>query len=286
MKKIYEADNENIIWSIRRDNDSGAFDRNHFSYNDIGIIDLVMIGKTKEFPIDSCVGTKWSLNGLLPDIDGDFIIIEPLGEQINNGKALKINEVNTIFDGKIKLSDKAIILMPEKKYDELVKNPELKKAMDNMNIRLYNGHEDYALEMLFYDKSYTYLPISREGYIHDKKSRIDLVGYSTTLSQRIREIDEKIQNKERIKIFDYKKNIKGYKKNTDGLNYVMITGLTEKVEGEANLGEEMYGATDIGKRKETQEDAILLIKDKENPKFRMLAIADGVGGRGFRGSCK
>ena len=40
----------------------------------------------------------------------------------------------------------------------------------------------------------------------------------------------------------------------------------------------MQATTNIGKIRENQEDAILLIKDKKNPKFKMMVVADGLGG--------
>ena len=58
----------------------------------------------------------------------------------------------------------------------------------------------------------------------------------------------------------------------------MITGLTQKVEGEIKLGDELYGATDIGKVRQNQEDAILLIRNDEILDFKMIVVADGMGG--------
>lgn len=61
-------------------------------------------------------------------------------------------------------------------------------------------------------------------------------------------------------------------------NYAMITGLTSKVEGEISLEDGFSASTDIGKYRKNQEDAVLLIKDKENPNLKMMVVADGMGG--------
>ena len=154
MKKIYEAKEQEMLQQIEIDNDYRAHLRQVYEEDDIGIKDLVLVGKTKEFPSDSCVDINWSLNGL-PEKEGEYIIIEPLEEQINN--VANLNETNTVFKEEIKLSDRAIILMPLEKYEDESKKAEL----DNMNIRLYEGKEEYALEMLLFDKNYIYLQVSK-----------------------------------------------------------------------------------------------------------------------------
>lgn len=271
MKKIYEAKGQEKLKQIEIDNDYRAHQRKVFEENDIGIYDLVLVGKAKEFPSNPHVDISWSLNGL-PKKEGEYIIIEPLEEQINN--VAKLNEVNTFFKEEIELSDRAIVLMPLEKYEELNKDFEL----DNMNIRLYEGDEEYALEMLFFDKNYIYLRVSENGYVLDKKNRPDSINYAMALSNKIKEINENLQQYE-TSHSKHKRTIIGYKENFTNQNYRLISGLTKKVEGNIELDEDLCAATDIGKRRENQEDAVLLIKDKDNPKFKMIAVADGVGGR-------
>ena len=270
MKKIYEAKEQEMLQQIEIDNDYRAHLRQVYEEDDIGIKDLVLVGKTKEFPSDSRVDINWSLNGL-PEKEGEYIIIEPLEEQINN--VANLNETNTVFKEEIKLSDRAIILMPLEKYEDESKKAEL----DNMNIRLYEGKEEYALEMLLFDKNYIYLQVSKNGYILDKKNRPDSINYAMALSDKIKEINENLQQYETIHI-NSKRTIIGYKENFTNQNYKIISGLTKKVEGSIEIDGELYATTDIGKRRENQEDAVLLIKDKENPKFKMIAVADGMGG--------
>ena len=47
-----------------------------------------------------------------------------------------------------------------------------------------------------------------------------------------------------------------------------------------SLGNAMFASSLIGKRKKTQEDSVLLIEHPNNRDFKMLVIADGVGGHG------
>lgn len=68
----------------------------------------------------------------------------------------------------------------------------------------------------------------------------------------------------------------------------MITGYTspdrdpelppKKVEGDINLGADLSASTRIGNIRENQEDAVLIMKHKKNSKYKMMVIADGVGG--------
>lgn len=69
-------------------------------------------------------------------------------------------------------------------------------------------------------------------------------------------------------------------KNKTNNNYKMITGLTKNVEGEITV-DDMQATTNIGKIRKNQEDAVLLIKDKLNPEFKMMVVADGMGGEDF-----
>lgn len=84
------------------------------------------------------------------------------------------------------------------------------------------------------------------------------------------EFENKAQFKDRI--IENKDEIKNQS------NFKIITGLTEKKEGEISLENSLFASTDIGKKRENQEDAVLLIKDKKNPNFKMMVVADGMGG--------
>ena len=289
MKKTYEAIGKEKSEIIDINNDYKAYQRQFYQKDSIGISDIIMVGRTSKFPFNSEVDIHWSLNGLLPNTYlniGEFIIIEPLEEQIHNGKLIKLNETNTCFYGAIELSNKAIVLMPLERYNELIEFPELKDRLNKTNIRLYEGEEELAVRMVFFDKNYIYLRITENGYVIDKENHPDVIEYTKVLLER----------QKKLKLLCQKENFVPYKrkniaqvedKNFFDLNeetyipsnYKMITGLTQKVEGEIKLGDELYGATDIGKVRPNQEDAILLIRNEENLDFKMIVVADGMGGK-------
>lgn len=282
MKKIYEAKGEEKREIIEIDNECRAHDRLCFYKNLIGAADLIMVGKIKEFPFNSNVNIHWSLNGLIKDKNDseELIIIEPLEEQMNNGKLVNISEVDTYFNDSIELSDKAIILMSTQKYNELCRNPKYKDIIENMNVRLYEGEEELAVKMFFSDKDYIYLDITKDGYSLDEEKYSDTIPYLKKLLEEQKKLAEEIKrNKKQNIIFKRKiKRAKSNKYNLQNDRYRMITGLTNKVEGDIELDDECYASTDIGKRRQNQEDALLLIKDKEIPDFKMLVVADGMGG--------
>ena len=74
-----------------------------------------------------------------------------------------------------------------------------------------------------------------------------------------------------------RKEIK-YEANIKKLKESMITGLTHDKEGDISLGEDLYASTRIGPKRKNQEDAVVLIKDDEIPNFKMMVVADGMGG--------
>ena len=289
MKKIYEAIGKEKSDIIDANNDYKAYQRQFYQSNSIGESDMIMVGRTRTFPFNSCVNTHWSLNGLIEDKDfdlGEFIIIEPIEEQTSYGKLLNLNEINTYFKEPIELSDRAVILMPLERYNELSQFPELKSRMDKMDVRLYEGDEELAVRMLFFDKNYIYLRVTKDGYYFDEQNHPDTIEYTKILLERQKKLSETLRKN--ISGINYKGKKHKYiaqtpnkgllELNEEASNYKMITGLTEQVEGEIKLDDELYGATDIGKVRANQEDAILLIKDEEIPDFKMIVVADGMGG--------
>ena len=75
-----------------------------------------------------------------------------------------------------------------------------------------------------------------------------------------------------------------YKENVERLSG-MITGYNEQesgvkkqTEGDINIGKEMSASTRIGPNRDNQEDAVLIMRRSENPKYKLLCVADGVGG--------
>ena len=304
MRKIYEAFGEDKKDYIEMLNDSQGFDRVRFAKTMIGINDLAMIGNVDKSLLGKKLNIRWSLNGLQKEEkDNDkIVIIEPLEEQINNKDLANISEVNTYFNKPIKLSNNSIILMSVNQYDELTKDSKMKRFLNKSNVRLYEGEKEFALKMLLLDKDFIYLDIDESGYIFDEKNHPDVIEYNYYIEDIQRQIVERLQkdgrdvtykNDENIKIDEFNQEInedeiiedeiedENKKVNEEDPNCKMITGLTKEVEGEIELDEETFGATDIGKVRKNQEDALLLIKDKDIPEFRMLVVADGVGGEEF-----
>lgn len=52
----------------------------------------------------------------------------------------------------------------------------------------------------------------------------------------------------------------------------------KKVEGDINIGTDLLASTRIGNKRKNQEDAVLIMRHKSNPKYKMIVVADGVGG--------
>ena len=279
MKKIYEAVGNEKEDIINVDNELKAFDKGRI--NDVELEDLLMITRLKTIPKNLIVNNIWSLNGIeAQQKDDDILVFEPLTEHIdNNFSNIGIN--NTKFNSPIKLSDKAIILMPEEKYIKLAKHLITRRSLRNMPIMLYEGREDLAIKMLMHDKGYVYLNLDQDKYLIDEKNHPDIIEYTNKLSDTIKKINEKVKSKNINAIYSKKmkrhENAKTSEKNQAD-NYKMITGLTKKVEGDISLDDEFMASTDIGKRRKNQEDAVLLIKNKENPEFKMMVVADGMGG--------
>ena len=279
MKKIYEAVGNEKEDIINVDNELKAFDKGRI--NDVEIEDLLMITRLKAIPKNLIVNNIWSLNGIeTQQKNGDILVFEPLDEHIDNNLS-NIGINNTKFNSPIKLSDKAIILMPEEKYIKLAKHLITRRSLRNMPIRLYEGREDLAIKMLMHDKGYVYLNLDKDKYLIDEKNHPDIIEYTNKLSDTIKKINEQVKSNNIGAIYNKKskrtENVNANEKNQAD-NYKMITGLTKKVEGDISLDDECMASTDIGKRRENQEDAVLLIKNKENPEFKMMVVADGMGG--------
>ncbi|MBP3255186.1 MAG: serine/threonine-protein phosphatase [Clostridia bacterium] len=280
MRKIYEAYGENKKGLIEINNDYMAWNRKQNSKNDIGIKDFIMIGSIPKELLNEKIDIRWCLNGLMPKNlnTEDITIIEPLSEHFDE-TLTKVNEIDTCFYKEIELSSNAIILMSVNLYDELIKEKKYNELLSKFNVRLYEGEKELALRMLFFDKRYIYLDLDDEGFAFDEDNHPDLMPYNYLIADKEDEIMKKVDKGEikelrKIKKPKVEREEKRYK------NCKMISAFTKEVEGNIEL-DNMQAATDIGKIRENQEDAILLIKNKENPNFKMMVVADGVGGSEF-----
>ena len=307
MRNIYYATDKQKEELIDIENEEMAY---YKRWQDARISDLVMIRETSYFPFngivkatDESIDSKektlhWTLNGANLQ-QRDFIIIEPFEEQINNQGLVNINEANTWFEEDVVLSKKAIILMPEEKYFELCKSNKFKKNSKNLNIVLYKGDKNLALKMLLLDKRYVRLNFEDSELRIDEYPEVEDFGKKLKLLQR--QIADELQRLGRnVTYGEFKDYIEGkididetligdddeeqtqesepIIENLEELKSKMITGLTPAVEGDIELDEICFATTAIGKRRENQEDAVLLIKDEQNPNFKMIVVADGMGG--------
>ena len=276
MKKVYEAFGEDKRKTIEEINNIDA--ERHSTWCEVD--DLCMVTRLSEVPKNGIVDSTWSLNGIETDDSGgnDILVIDPLvfhkRDNPNN-----VGITNTTFDGPIKLSNQASILMPRKKYIELGMHLDSRRTLRNLPIRLYEGEEDLALKMLMYNKGFIHLDISNGQFVVNDYNRlfIDSVG---------RAIDE-MEMEEDVKLYNIKR--KGPKRvyrekpqeapiEEQKGDYRIISGKTTDTEGDIELGDELNASTDIGKVRNNQEDAVLLIRDKDNPDLKMMVVADGMGG--------
>ena len=313
MKKIYEADSEEKNEILSLDNDLLAFDKART--NPVDIRDIVMIARIDSLKQrNDCI---WSLNGIEESVENKIIAFDPLINHLNDNFE-NISANNTRFREPIDLSKDAMILMTKKQYD-LYSNIDLLQKY-NSQIRLYEGNEGLAVEMLMRDLKYIFINMNRDGYIIDKKNHPDIIEYTKKMNELINSLNEQIKNGEKLciiysdilnenlrsKLINEEEKLKqinsksqsdkdiresqqvSSKKNPSKMlqkgeqqtseNYAMITGLTNKVEGEIELEDGFSASTDIGKYRKNQEDAVLLIKDVENPNLKMMVVADGMGG--------
>lgn len=75
-------------------------------------------------------------------------------------------------------------------------------------------------------------------------------------------------------------NQKFHAANTEKVRGEMISGLTYAKEGSLEIGN-MSANTSIGRKRKNQEDAVLIKEHPQNPNFKILVVADGVGGGDF-----
>lgn len=282
MKKVYEADGKEKESILDEDNEIRAFEKSRTKNLDMK--DFIMITRLKEIPKEGMVDSVWSINGITSSDDNNnsILVFEPLSNQIMNGIA-NIGPNNTCFKRPINLSSKAVILMPLKKYVELGLHLETRRGLRKQPILLYEGREDLAVKMLMQDRGFIRIPLNSDGYIIDEKRYPDLVKFTQMIIKGEEIINEQISEDEIVRPYSKKRREAPHKLRGESIDsqtgdYRMITGLTDDVEGEITLDDELSASTDIGKKRSNQEDAVLLIRDKKNPNFKMMVVADGMGG--------
>lgn len=266
MKKVYEAFGNDKRKTIEEINNIDA--KYHSRW--VEPQELCMVARLSEVPRNGIVDSTWSLNGIETDDSGenDILVIDPLVFHIRDNPN-NVGITNTTFDCPIKLSSQASILMPRKKYIELGMHLESRRTLRNLPIRLYEGEEDLALKMLMYNKGFIHLDISNGQFVGNDYNRL----FIDSIGRAIDEIN-KMEMEEDVKPYNIKR--KGPKRvyrekpqeapiEEQKGDYRIISGKTTDTEGDIELGDELNASTDIGKVRNNQEDAVLLIRDKDNP---------------------
>jgi len=129
---------------------------------------------------------------------------------------------------------------------------------------------DWILEMLisaFSKTRYSYRETIDIKKL-DEFSNLKIRGYLNSLSDKRKALEAgKIK---RLKIVNKTLNkcrddiLSGVQLKKDATNY--------------SLGTDMFASSSIGNFKNTQEDSVLLLRHPKNPNFKLLVVADGVGG--------
>lgn len=130
------------------------------------------------------------------------------------------------------------------------------------------------------------------GKEYKRKDKETYKEFLTRISKKRRnkEIFKNNYNKETIKVYtqeEYKrkdqktiKNIKLYQNNINRCKKAILNGSQIKLKhSEYNLGKQISATQDIGNKKANQEDSVLILEHPKNKNFKLLAVADGIGGR-------
>ncbi|MBQ4030630.1 MAG: serine/threonine-protein phosphatase [Bacilli bacterium] len=59
---------------------------------------------------------------------------------------------------------------------------------------------------------------------------------------------------------------------------IMLGNQVRNAHNSYALGDCLFASQDIGKKRRNQEDSVLILEHEENPKFKIMAVADGMGG--------
>ena len=282
MKKVYDAYGEYKRKTLQEINNINAKRQSsQFGWFDADV--LCMVTRLSEVPKNGIVDNKWSLNGIEADPSGekDILVIDPLRFHIKDAPN-NVGITDTSFDEPIKLSDHATILMPREKYIELGMHLESRRSLRNLPISLYEGEEDLALKMLMYNKGFIHLDISNGQFVRNDYNRlfIDLIEIAIDGINYMEEdvkIYEKNGGTSPKRVYEEKPQEAPIEEQRG--DYRIISGKTTDTEGDIELDDELSASTDIGKVRDNQEDAVLLIRDKDNPDLKMMVVADGIGGR-------
>ena len=98
-------------------------------------------------------------NSMYGEFNYPYAIIEPLKHHINDESLLGLRVEDTYFTDDMKLSDDAIILVPEEERDKLVE-----KYGEGLNIHTYSGDIEEAIKETLQTKGYDFFDVNDHGY--------------------------------------------------------------------------------------------------------------------------
>lgn len=107
---------------------------------------------TKHFSINSLASNVYEFFNQSSIFDtGNFIIIEPLKERLNDKRLVNLNPVDTFFDlseDDMDVSEKAIFLIEEKYLDYYENIPFIKRRLDKSTVFIYKKNASLATDIV------------------------------------------------------------------------------------------------------------------------------------------
>ncbi len=150
-----------------------------------------------------------------------------------------------------------------------------------------NEREKSLIEVYDYYKAHPYCrDILRQQVVATNQLDVIALSNPNILQNRIGEIVLTIASEYGIKknlenprfqVSNQRFHAGNMEKVQEKLNGEIISGLTHAKEGVINI-DNMSASTSIGKKRQNQEDALLIKQHPQNPDFKILVVADGMGG--------
>jgi len=211
--------------------------------------------------------------------------------------ARQIDFVNYILDEAIIIFNSAKNLLDDNEEEVNLQNlnrhfplfKQIKKAIEILKDKrnnaiiyyLYNRTELFELieavvKTTFKAQWYTEDVLARDprNNFHKQLVKIAESDPSTKTLRRMLNIEIKTVSK-----------IKNLEINYEAINIcqreIALGNQVRNAHNEYALGNYLYAAQDVGKKRKNQEDSVLILEHEENPKFKIMAVADGMGGHEY-----
>ena len=157
--------------------------------------------------------------------------------------------------------------------------PTVQKAMDilaNPNINSIIYYETHAKELMVLVDAVTNTRYQREAVIRNYVDEYgpgltNLESYGTIdVTKKIKEDALKISNAKNIQVNNRALN--------KCLSDVLSGAQLQNQHNQYGLDGNLFASQDIGKRRSNQEDSVLILTHPQNKEFKLLVVADGMGG--------